>query len=203
MKKAIIVFQKAAVSGNVKTRLAQRIGDAQALKVYSFLVAYTHRQLEDMDADIFVFFAGEPDSVYSENSNYHICRQCGGDLGARMAAAFAEVFDAGYEQVLIIGTDCHELKSNILQDAFQGLNATDMVIGPAKDGGYYLLGLTSPIPELFEGIQWSTASVFTDTMEIASSLVNSVYLLPILSDVDRYEDLGELSALLGLKEINM
>ncbi|HSI75267.1 MAG TPA: TIGR04282 family arsenosugar biosynthesis glycosyltransferase [Lunatimonas sp.] len=203
MRKAIIVFQKAAVFGKVKTRLAQRIGDDQALKVYRYLVAHTHRQLADFDADIFVFFAGEPEPVFGANSEYHYRRQCEGDLGLRMASAFAEVFDAGYEQVLIIGTDCHELKSNILQEAFQGLNATDMVIGPAKDGGYYLLGLTSLNQKLFRGIAWSTSSVFADTMEIAASLGMSVYLLPTLSDVDRYEDLGELSALLGVKQINM
>lgn len=199
MKKAIIVFQKAVVFGKVKTRLAKRIGNAQALKVYQFLIAYTHRQLKEVEADIFVYFSGEPDEVFGDNSNYHIRRQCEGDLGLRMATAFGEVFDAGYDQVLIIGTDCYELNSDILREAFQGLNDADMVIGPANDGGYYLLGLNKSEPTLFDGIAWSTASVFPDTMEIAASLGKSVYLLPELNDVDRYEDLGELASLLGVE----
>lgn len=199
MKIAIIVFQKAAVLGKVKTRLAKRIGNAQALKVYQYLVAYTHRHLESINADIFVYFSGEPDEELGVTSNYHIRRQCEGDLGLRMATAFGEVFEAGYDQVLIIGTDCYELNSDILREAFQGLNNSDLVIGPAKDGGYYLLGLNKPEPKLFDGIAWSTASVFPDTMEIAASLGKSVYLLPVLSDVDRYEDLGELASLLGVE----
>lgn len=203
MKKAIIVFQKAAVLGKVKTRLAKHLGDAQALKVYRYLVAHTHRLLEQIDTDIFVYFSGEPDAEFGENSNYHIRRQCEGDLGLRMATAFEEVFDAGYEQVLVIGTDCYELKSSILVEAFQGLNDADLVIGPAKDGGYYLLGLTMPEPKLFNGIKWSTASVFPKTMEIAASLGKSVFLLPVLNDVDRYEDLGELGTLLDLKTNNI
>jgi rSAM/selenodomain-associated transferase 1 len=201
MKKAIIVFQKAAVLGKVKTRLAKRVGNTQALKVYQYLVAYTHRQLEEIEAEIFVYFSGEPDTRFSTNSNYHIRRQCKGDLGLRMATAFGEVFDAGYDQVLVIGTDCNELKSNILVEAFQGLKDADLVIGAAKDGGYYLLGLCKATPELFDGIKWSTASVFGDTMEIAASLGHSVYLLPVLNDVDRYEDLGELGALLGIEPL--
>lgn len=202
MKKAIIVFQKAAVLGKVKTRLANRIGNEQALNVYTYLVAYTHRQLAEIDADIFVFFAGNPDATFGGISNYCIRQQCEGDLGMRMATAFAEVFAAGYDQVLVIGTDCYELKASMLEEAFQGLNDADLVIGPAKDGGYYLLGLTKPEPKLFDGIEWSTASVFPDTMEIAASLGKSVYFLPELNDVDRYEDLGELGILLGVKEIN-
>lgn len=203
MKKAIIVFQKAAVSGKVKTRLAKHIGDAQALKVYQYLVAHTHRQLEEIEAEIFVYFSGEPDEEFGDNSNYQIRRQCEGNLGLRMATAFEEVFDVGYEQVLVIGTDCYELKSSILVEAFQGLNDADLVIGPAKDGGYYLLGLTMPEPKLFDGIAWSTASVFPDTMEIAASVEKSIFLLPVLNDVDRYEDLGELRTLLDLKTINI
>jgi rSAM/selenodomain-associated transferase 1 len=199
MKRAIIVFQKKAVSGKVKTRLATRIGNAQALHVYRFLVRHTHNQLVAIDADIFVFFAGEAEGMYSSIPNYHIRKQCEGDLGLRMATAFKEVFGAGYDQVLVIGTDCYELQTNVLEEAFQALDQNDMVIGPAKDGGYYLLGLTQQVPELFSGISWSTSQVKTQTMEIAASLGIGVYELPVLSDVDRYEDLGELASLLGVK----
>jgi uncharacterized protein len=198
MKKAVIVFQKAAVPGKVKTRLAQRVGDAQATKVYRYLVAHTHRQLEKIDADIYIFFAGDIDDQYYASPRYHIRQQCEGDLGLRMSTAFAEVFDIGYNQALIIGTDCYEMKSSILVDAFQALNGDDMVIGPAKDGGYYLLGLPKPIPELFNGIAWSTSTVFNHTLDIAATLGVSVHELPALNDVDRYEDLGELSNLLGV-----
>jgi rSAM/selenodomain-associated transferase 1 len=116
-----------------------------------------------------------------------------------MATAFAEVYGAGYQQVLVIGTDCYELQTKVLEEAFQALDQNDMVIGPAKDGGYYLLGLTQQVPELFNGISWSTSQVKTQTMEIAASLGIGVYELPVLSDVDRYEDLGELASLLGVK----
>jgi len=203
MKKAIIVLQKAPVPGNVKTRLAARIGENEALRVYQFLVDHTHRQLAGIASAIYVYFSGEPDLTYLKLPNYYVRTQKHGNLGQRMHAAFAEVFASGHDQVLIVGTDCYELQPNIILDAFDVLASKDVAIGPAKDGGYYLLGMNKLTPELFNGITWSTDTVYMDTMAIVTSLGLDVHTLPLLSDVDRFEDLGELANFLGVREKNL
>lgn len=198
MKHAVIVFQKTPELGKVKTRLAASIGDKGALRVYQFLLQHTHRVLENFPADIHVFIAGAYDASSSQPSNYFFHMQEGEDLGARMDTAFTKLLSSGYQKVLIIGTDCYDLSPEILRQAFAELTQRDLVIGPARDGGYYLLGMRKPAPELFIGIPWSTSSVFRDTMDCAKKLGLSCAVLPVLSDVDTAEDLGVLRHLLDL-----
>ncbi|WP_209330080.1 TIGR04282 family arsenosugar biosynthesis glycosyltransferase [Lunatimonas salinarum] len=198
MKQAVIVFQKTPEHGKVKTRLAASIGDEDALRVYQYLLQHTHKVLESLTVDIHVFISGKNRKPSPSPTNYFFYKQQGPDLGARMKQAFAQILALGYEQVLIIGTDCYEISAEILQQAFEVLTHNDLVIGPAKDGGYYLLGMTHPHPQLFTEIPWSTSTVCRETIAIAKAAGLSIGLLPELSDVDTAEDLGVLYQLLKL-----
>ncbi|WP_162342624.1 TIGR04282 family arsenosugar biosynthesis glycosyltransferase [Cyclobacterium salsum] len=196
MKKAIIVFQKYPEAGFVKTRLAKTIGAEKAANLYAFLIRHTHQQLAGLEAAIFVFHLGPIATENYPQKGYHFYPQGSGDLGKKMHQAFQRVFDLGFEQVLIIGTDCYELKRDHLQQAFEALKTKDLVLGPAVDGGYYLLGLKRPAAPLFQEISWSTATVLQQTLNRANQENLGYGLLEKLRDVDRYEDLGELEQLL-------
>jgi hypothetical protein len=121
------------------------------------------------------------DTVYREQSE--------GDIGKRMAIAFHGAFATGMTSVVIIGIDCPNLNAQLMAKAFHAIEQHDLVLGPAQDGGYYLIGLRRLIPELFTGIPWSTAEVLQQTMSIAQRLELSVAHLPLLGDIDRPEDL--------------
>jgi hypothetical protein len=112
-----------------------------------------------------------------------------GDLGTRMARSLSLACQDNVDSVVIIGTDCPGLNAQLMAKAFKQLHAQDLVLGPALDGGYYLLGLRYFIPELFIGINWGTAEVLQQTVDIATQLNLSVAYLPQLADVDRPEDL--------------
>lgn len=190
MKKALIIFVRHPELGNVKTRLAAQIGDAGALYVYQELLQHTLQITRLVHANKAVFYAATivPDDLWNEK-NYYKFLQTGDDLGSRMQAAFQAVFGDGYEQAVIVGSDCFELDSLIIESAFNQLENHDVVIGPAKDGGYYLLGLKKLRVELFQNKHWSTPSVFEETMTTIRQLQKSVYTLPLLSDVDEEKDL--------------
>ena len=115
--------------------------------------------------------------------------QRGEDLGARMAAAFDDAFRRGARRTAIIGTDAPSVSRERVIEAFEALDGHDVAIGPASDGGYYLLALGSPQPELFQGIAWSTPSVLAQTLERAAALRLRVRLLKPLTDVDTLADL--------------
>ena len=106
-----------------------------------------------------------------------------------MARSLQAAFSAGVTRAVIIGTDCPELDADLLQAAFEKLDSHDLVLGPAIDGGYYLIGMGRFIPDLFMEIAWSTAEVFAKTVEIAKRLELAIALLPKLSDIDYPEDL--------------
>ena len=113
-----------------------------------------------------------------------------------MTAAFFELFQQGYSKVAIIGSDCPELTTFVIKDAFNKLDTTDVVIGPSSDGGYYLLGLTHLVPELFNNKQWSTDTVLTDTIKDTIYLRKSCSFLTELSDIDTADDLRRYQEML-------
>jgi len=121
-------------------------------------------------------------------------RQAGNDLGERMELAFEESFKAGYKKAVIIGSDCPELTVTIVQQAFQELDLHHIVLGPATDGGYYLLGMKELLSDLFRDKPWSTDRVMDATVKQADKLGKHVKLLPQLSDLDSLEDLREFQA---------
>ncbi|RYU93337.1 TIGR04282 family arsenosugar biosynthesis glycosyltransferase [Emticicia agri] len=189
MQKAIIVFVRNPVLGKVKTRLAKGIGDVQALQVYTSLLKKTHKVIKDTDAEKFVFYAdGINNNDLWENDLFHKVQQTGNDLGERMYNAFTYLFDKGYSKVLIIGSDCPALETEIVEEAFLTLNSAEVVIGPTFDGGYYLLGLKKAFACLFTNKQWSTETVYQDTMQNISELNLSYAVLKQLSDIDTIED---------------
>jgi len=188
-KAALIIFQKNAVLGKVKTRLAVSIGDQQALEIYQRLTAYTHEIVKKLKVDKFLFFSDFiPENTNGDLLEYQFELQSGADLGERMRNAFAYVFSKGYASVAIIGTDCPYLKGKDLNKSFLNLSHTDLVIGPAKDGGYYLLGMSKFLPEIFQDIPWSSDVVLEKTLVNADKLNAEYKFLKILSDIDTLED---------------
>ena len=115
--------------------------------------------------------------------------QKGNDLGEKMKNAFKEILSLDYEKIVIIGTDCADLDENILNEAFEKLNEFDFVLGPANDGGYYLLGQKSSADELFEDIEWSTEKVLQQTIDKIDVRDKSYFLLKVLTDIDNISDL--------------
>jgi uncharacterized protein len=188
-KAALIIFQKNAVLGKVKTRLAVAVGDQRALEIYQWLTAYTHEIVKELEVDKFIFYSDYiPDESSREFTGYQFELQSGNDLGDRMSNAFAHLFTKGYTSVVIIGTDCPSLKGNDLNEAFLKLSGADLVIGPAQDGGYYLLGMSMFLPEIFHDIPWSTSEVLSKTLDRAAKLNAEYGLLKIRADIDTPED---------------
>lgn len=188
---AIIIFQKNLILGKVKTRLAATVGNQQALEIYRGLVDFTYRKaMEVKDADIWVFFSESFEEI-DENFQEHITAtmvQEGIDLGARMHNAFSTIFGMGYSKAFLIGTDCPEISPKILETALDSLKKHEVVIGPALDGGYYLIGMKKVLPQLFCQMPWSTDIVLPTTLEKINNDLLSHYLLPVLSDIDTKED---------------
>ncbi|MFC3881108.1 TIGR04282 family arsenosugar biosynthesis glycosyltransferase [Algoriphagus namhaensis] len=184
----LLIFQKNIVLGQAKTRIAATVGDEKALEIYQKLIAYTHTTVSALPMEKYLYFSEVVEQEYVGPNQFHLTVQKGLDLGERMANAFQNAFDAGYSRVILIGTDCGELSSEILEKAFECLNSADLVLGPAKDGGYYLIGMTGPHSELFSDMEWSTADVLERTLEKAQRIKLEFKLLPLLSDVDTYSD---------------
>jgi len=190
--KAIIVFVKNPELGKVKSRLAKSIGEEGSLKVYKYLLEFTHRIIKDADADQLFLFHNEQ---LIEANTWQILNcenqvQTNGSLGNKMENAFEFVFLKGFNKVVILGSDCLEITSKIINESFSKLESTDVVIGPAKDGGYYLLGLNKLVPSLFNDMPWSEPHLFEETIKKIEKDKFNYKLLPILSDVDYLEDLN-------------
>lgn len=189
-KDHLIIFVRNPVKGKVKTRLAATLGDEKTLAIYLKLLDHTQKIALDLQCDRSVFCDEQPAlGPEWKTDDFFITIQRGNDLGERMSNAFKEVFEEGATSMIIIGSDCPGLKSKIIDEGFKQLKEFDLVIGPAKDGGYYLLGMNRPILQLFEDMKWSTTSVFDETMIVASQLGLSVYKLPVLADIDEEKDL--------------
>mgnify|MGYP000610008057 CR=1 FL=1 len=186
-KEVVLVFQKNAILGKVKTRLASEMGEARALEIYRHLTQSTYSVLEDMSAPVWTYFSDFiPETVNPPIAKSFV--QDGQDLGERMANAFARSFELGMDKVVLIGTDCPTLQSQHLNEAFEALTHSDLVLGPATDGGYYLIGMKRRADYLFEGISWSTSQVLTETLNVASQHGLTTTLLQELNDIDTPED---------------
>ncbi|ALW86024.1 hypothetical protein AUC43_13555 [Hymenobacter sedentarius] len=191
----LLVFARVPALGQVKTRLAAGVGDFEALAIYHELLGITRAAIAEAGVPATVWLAGTagpvPTAQEAQEWGQLTARsQQAGDLGQRMTAAFAAAFAAGAEKVAIIGTDCPGLRTEHLTEAFALLSQHDVVLGPATDGGYYLLALRQPQPELFQNKAWSTETVLADTVADAQRLGRRVALLPELHDVDTADDLA-------------
>lgn len=186
-----MIFMKNPVKGKVKTRLASTIGDDKALEIYNILLHQTltvTSEIQTCDKAIFYSDFIDENDLWSERTNQKYL-QNGMDLGKRMKNAFDISFKNGYEKIIIIGTDCYDLSAEIIEEGFQKLNVNDVVIGPAADGGYYLIGMKYPHKQLFENIVWSTENVLADTLHILQQSQLTHHLLPVLTDIDTEENL--------------
>jgi uncharacterized protein len=188
---SLIIFVRNPALGKVKTRLAAAIGDEMALRVYHKLLEHTRETCMQVNCTRFVFYSDHIDPEDAWGAGLFKKRvQSGEDLGARMASAFQTCFEReNSEKVLIIGSDCPDLTPKLLSTAFEALDTHDVVIGPALDGGYYLLGMRSNHTALFEDMEWSTSEVASETISRAEKLNLTVYPLPTLRDVDELVDL--------------
>lgn len=186
-KNLIITFTRNPELGKVKSRLAKGIGEASALEVYKFLLEHTKNVLSKLDCDRAVYYSvkiREDDIWDSETFSKH--QQFGDDLGARMQNAFENGFKKGYDKIIIVGSDLYDLNTEIINQAFKQLDTNDNVIGPAEDGGYYLLGMKTLNPAVFDIENWGTETVYKQTV---SKLTSSLYVLKTLNDIDYVEDL--------------
>lgn len=189
----LLVFARHPELGKVKTRLAAGIGNKAALAVYRELLAHTRAVAQALPAHKTVWLAEAPTVAQSsadEWPDYEQQLQFPGDLGTRMLTAFAHAFNQGARAVLIVGTDCPGLSAVILEQAYAALATHDIVVGPAEDGGYYLLGMKALYEDIFVGKSWSTDSVLTHTLADADRLGLTVAQLPTLRDVDDATDLA-------------
>ena len=186
----LLVFARNPELGKVKTRLAKSIGEKKALEIYHHLL----RKTKDIALKVscfrvvcysdFVDFNDLFDPTY-----FYKDEQYGEDLGQRMNNAITSSFEEGAERVVIIGSDCYDLTSTIIQSAFESLKFKDAVLGPAKDGGYYLIGMNSSNPTIFENKEWGSSNVLLDTLLSTKELGLSYELLETLNDVDTIDDL--------------
>ena len=188
----LIIFIRNPRLGKVKTRLAKIIGDEAALEVYKLLLRHTYKVTKALPCDKTVYYSEEIARNDLWDASYQKKTQQGNDLGARMHHAFKTAFGAGYKKVVIIGSDMYHLKPVHLEEAFSLMDSNDAVLGPAADGGYYLLGMKRLHPGIFKGKAWGTATVLAETLEDLKGVKR--HFLETLNDVDTYEDLETISA---------
>lgn len=195
-KQALIVFAKIPEAGKVKTRLTTLLSPEDAARLYRAFLEDALDLYVSLGFDVRLYLGPSdlvvPDYLHRDGVTLHT--QKGADLGARMAAAFAESFIAGYGEIVIIGTDHPTLAPAFIEHAFNLLEESGSIcIGPSEDGGYYLLGMNSFYPQLFQGMTYSHNQVFTDTLDRAEAIGVNLSILPEWYDVDEPESLIRLN----------
>lgn len=190
-KNLLLIFTRNPELGKCKTRLAATIGNENALEVYTFLLNHTAQLTQHVNATKQVWYSEEiwNDDVWN-NAIFDKKLQEGGDLGIRMAHAFQEGFESGFERIVVIGSDMYDLEGIDLEKAFDLLQTTDFVFGPAEDGGYYLMGMNAFNAAVFENKSWGTETVFQDTL--ADLKNKNIHLFEERNDIDLYEDIKDL-----------
>lgn len=190
-EKLLLIFTRNPKLGKCKTRLAATIGDQAALDIYMILLRHTAEITKDLNCSKEVHYTEEPETNdLWDKLTYTKRLQSGEDLGERMYNAFKSGFQKGYKKIIIIGSDIYDLNSETIEEAFAELENSDFVIGPAADGGYYLLGMKSISKEIFINKEWGTNSVLKDTLNNLRD--KKVKLLQIKNDIDIYEDLKDI-----------
>jgi len=186
----LIIFTKNPVLGKVKTRLAKGVGDKKALEIYKFLLKHTKDITGKLNVNKQVYYAWNiaEDDIWKDGG-FQKRLQVEGDLGEKMEAAFKSGFDEGYNKIIIIGSDLYDMDTTDLEEAFKELENHNYVIGPAEDGGYYLLGMKSLNSALFINKAWSTSSVFEQSLQ---DMQEGTYkALPLKNDIDTLEDIKD------------
>jgi uncharacterized protein len=194
-KDALIVFVKEPIAGKVKTRLGIHIGFEVAKNIYISFLKELNEQFSKIDENIDIhFFYNLSNSIlktiFPAYTNWH--SQVGKDLGEKMHNAFLQLFQH-YKHIAIIGSDMPHLDMNYIKKSISVLNYVDLAIGESEDGGYYLLALKKDIPSLFNHMEWSTETVFNNTLARAKKADLEIFELPINYDIDDVESLKRLN----------
>jgi len=186
-KNALIIFTRKPELGKVKTRLAKGVGEEKALEIYKYLLKHTAETASKVNAEKQVWYTTSIETNDAwDDAIFNKYPQPEGDLGDKMKHAFYENFKNEFNKVVIVGTDLMDMDTTTIENAFKSLDHNDVVIGPAEDGGYYLLGMRHFIPQVFENIEWSTSRVLQQTLSTIKQ--NSVVLLDEKNDIDFKED---------------
>jgi rSAM/selenodomain-associated transferase 1 len=193
----VLVFARYPLPGEAKTRLIPALGPEGAAQLYRGLAEVTLAQARAIRPAVAIalWYSGAPEEALRAwlGDDLIYCPQPEGDLGQRLTTALDWAFAQGYASALVVGTDCPGLDAAILTQGVTALaRGADCVLGPAQDGGYYLLGLREPQPLLFQDIAWSTEVVLAQTVAQAQRLGLTPTYLPTLSDIDTPEDLAHL-----------
>lgn len=196
------MIAKEPVAGRVKTRLAPAFGDLAAATLAAAMLADTITTVRQVAAEPWLCYApaGAGDRMARLAPGFRLLPQAGGDLGDRLAACMAALLATGASRALIVGADTPQVPADRYEAAFDLLDDADVVLGPAEDGGYYLVAATAPDPQLFVGVPMGTGDVLRVTLERAAGRARRVRLLATMRDLDRPADLraalasGELAA---------
>lgn len=202
MKQQLIIFIKNPVKGQVKTRIAYTEGEEVALKIYQELLDKCLEETSKVEAVRHLFYSEEieEDDIWTRTHYLKHLQKQDPDLGERMHDAFNQLQQAGQAKTIIIGSDCYDLTAEIIHQAYQRLDQTDLVFGPANDGGYYLLGMKEFHSSLFQGISWSSPLVLEQSCRIAKNEGLTYSLLDELIDLDTIDDVKKSSYPYGLKK---
>lgn len=192
----LLFYLKFPEKDKVKTRLSLSLDSDFVVELYKNFIIDLLETLKKVDTDVRICFHPEEskEKLVEWLGDYDYKLQIGKDLGERLKNSFLEAIGDGYEKVIVIGSDSPDLPSELLEKSFVSLNKNDSVIGPATDGGYYLLGFRrdATLPKVFEGIEWSSSSVFVNTIRKLGQASHITHILPALSDVDELDDLKDL-----------
>ena len=192
-KNLLLIFTRNPELGKGKRRLAATVGDKAALDIYTFLLEHTVKITNTLYAEKTVYYSEEIwEKDIWDTAIYKKKVQSGVDLGDRMANAFLDGFNNGFDKIIIIGSDMLDLNKEDLEHAFKTLDANDYVVGPAEDGGYYLLGMKKYNADLFANKTWGTDTVLADTLNTLEG--KKTALLAVKNDVDYYEDIKDIPA---------
>ena len=199
MRRSLILFARAPRLGEVKTRLAVAVGDREALAIYRELGSRAVQASTMPDCTRVVAFTppdAEADMRAWLGEDLHYVPQGSGDLGQRMQRAIANRIAEGDERVVVVGSDCPTLTPEVIESAFAALSRADVVLGPAADGGYYLVGVNGDHPAIFQEVPWSSAETLAVTLRRAGDAGLRTALLAEHADIDTYDDLCRWRAVL-------
>ena len=201
--RALLVFAKTPKPGKVKTRLLAAVSAEVAATLHEACIADTMQLAQKTRAcDVFIFAAGGTSyfrklvKERGSGKRVRVLPQRGAELGARMENAFRKCFAMGYREMVVIGTDTPWMGMERVRRGFAELKANDVVIGPAEDGGYYLLGMGRFVPDIFRKIPWSTERVLELTLQVIATMKLRGKLLRRDFDLDRPEDLARAARML-------
>jgi rSAM/selenodomain-associated transferase 1 len=188
-EQALILMAKFPHPDTVKTRLKGHMTDKDRIALYTTFLRQAIRKMESLQGiDTFITYTPVSSLNFFSQFGLPAFPQAEGDLGQKMFGAMNTCFQKGYRYVVLIGVDIPDITDSTVTKAFEYLRNSDIVFGPAADGGYYLVGLTRPITEVFDAIPWSTGEVLSQSIEKAKTLGFSVAMTEILQDIDTIDD---------------